>query len=104
MVTINYPRVDQPPTLPAVLSKEWRYDGRIWDHMAMASWNPAENSVSQRTTEMSGVGPKAGRTQTEHDESAFGWIATKAFLPGLLKLARHGLAKSPAAIRVKLRH
>jgi hypothetical protein len=29
-------RVDQPPTLPAVLSKEWPYDGQIWDHMAMA--------------------------------------------------------------------
>lgn len=34
-------RVDQPPTLRAVLPKEWPYDGRSWDHMATAPWNPA---------------------------------------------------------------
>src|SRR5213592_2991194 len=27
MVTVDYRRVDQPPTLRAVLSKEWPYDG-----------------------------------------------------------------------------
>jgi hypothetical protein len=30
-------RVDQPPPLRAVLSKEWPYRGKIWDHMAIAS-------------------------------------------------------------------
>src|SRR5258705_9593452 len=28
-------QVDQPPTLRAVLSKEWPYDGRIWGHISM---------------------------------------------------------------------
>ena len=33
-------QVDQPPTLRAVLPKEWPYDGKVWDPMAIASWNP----------------------------------------------------------------
>src|SRR5471032_3013737 len=34
------PQADQPPTLRAVLPKEWPYDGKVWNPMAIASWNP----------------------------------------------------------------
>ena len=33
--------VDHLPALRAVLSKEWPYDGRILDRMAIAPWKPA---------------------------------------------------------------
>jgi hypothetical protein len=29
-----------PKVLRAVLPKEWPYDGKVWDPMAIASWNP----------------------------------------------------------------
>ena len=32
---------EHPAALRAVLPKEWPHDGRIWDHMAIASWHPA---------------------------------------------------------------
>ena len=37
--TVDYRQIDQPPTPRAVLPKEWRYDGRICDHMVIASRN-----------------------------------------------------------------